>query len=254
MPVRGTPFPARGLRTGFNSSGRGFSKDMPINAGRGRGIGRAMMPQQRPATAPFTRPGPGMPIPMTGRQKMNEKMRRSNFGMAPGSNSLFSMPGNVLGTRGAAINSVGDSFKQEIASLQNQLERSTQVLEAKIAMLQQTTQSAAFYDEDVNVFEPGDWGDAEYNTGYSHENYSVDNGRYGNDNLMSFHFNNATSIRPRRSLAGAYAGSEPNMGQVTGHKPQMGPSRGSPSMRRGESRGGVRRGRGQMRGNSQTYW
>lgn len=50
-------------------------------------------------------------------------------------------------------NSVGDSFKQEIASLQNQLERSTQALEAKIAMLQQTTQGATFYDGNINVYD-----------------------------------------------------------------------------------------------------
>lgn len=50
---------------------------------------------------------------------------------------------------------MGDSFKQEIASLQNELERSTQALEAKIAMLQQTTQTGAFYEGNVAAFQEG---------------------------------------------------------------------------------------------------
>ena len=43
--------------------------------------------------------------------------------------------------------SLGESFKQEIASLQKQLQQNTAELEAKIAMLRESTNSGAFYVE-----------------------------------------------------------------------------------------------------------
>ncbi|XP_059174512.1 uncharacterized protein LOC131954770 isoform X2 [Physella acuta] len=123
--------------------------------------GANKMPEKETVTttqgARDRKPGPGMPVPMTGRQKMNEKMRRNNFALAAHHSGMYPMPGHLLGARGPVPNSVGDSFKQEIAFLQNELERSTQALEAKIAMLQHTSHEAAFYDGNINVYDTRDW-------------------------------------------------------------------------------------------------
>ncbi|XP_005101027.1 uncharacterized protein LOC101853626 [Aplysia californica] len=170
----------RGGATAFSGPRmRGLTKDGGGSGQRARGLGRAIMPLMRPVSAPFPRVGPGMPVPMTGRQKMNEKLRRNNnsgLNSVPGGGGvMYPVPGGSMAIRGSGPGgSVGDSFKQEIASLQDQLERSTKVIEAKIALLQQ---SGGFYDAEMAAFGPGfdsgpwDGGDFGYDNDYGVETF-----------------------------------------------------------------------------------
>ncbi|GFN82051.1 hypothetical protein PoB_000855700 [Plakobranchus ocellatus] len=146
-----------GLSVQAHQVGRGGllrESSVPLMSTRGRGMGRYMSQPQRPISNPTARPGPGMPVPMTGRQKMNEKMRRGNLG-PPAFNSMFYSQNPVVPRN--AMTSLGESFKQEIASLQKQLQQNTAELEAKIAMLQESTSSGAYFDATE-----GDWDETAY--------------------------------------------------------------------------------------------
>ncbi|KAH9495457.1 hypothetical protein Btru_015163 [Bulinus truncatus] len=239
----------------------GFTREPAAINYRGRGLGRVAVVPQRPATATLIRSGAGMPVPMTGRQKMNEKMKRNNFGMAAGGAALSGVAG-FIGNRGPLINSVGDSFKQELESLQNQLERSTQALEAKIAMLQQSTQVAAYYQGDV--LEEGDWDEDDYNygAGYGQADYFLDETQYGTNDTHGFHFNVHHSGRPK---SGSFLNAASNVGQIAAQKLHHGVQQGFPNtgqilhpgsaaLMRGDNRRVGRRGRGQMRGGASNYW
>lgn len=139
--------------------------------GRGRGIGRSTLLTQRPANNAISRSGPGMPVPMTGRQKMNEKLRRNNLGISPGppvSCSMSNSQGGLSVPRSAISSSLGESFKQEIALLQKQLQQNTAELEAKIAMLRESTHSAALYEEWDEDWEDSAFGDQD---GHSQVNF-----------------------------------------------------------------------------------
>ncbi|RUS88423.1 hypothetical protein EGW08_003819 [Elysia chlorotica] len=157
------------MATHGSQAGRGGMTREPSGlamSGRGRGMARSALPPQRPLSTTMIRSGPGMPVPMTGRQKMNEKMRRSNQGLLPGppvSSGTFSTQGGQMVPRNAMTASLGESFKQEIAALQKQLQQNTAELEAKIAMLRESTNSGAYYEESDGIWDETAFGeDDEY--------------------------------------------------------------------------------------------
>ncbi|KAK0048502.1 nucleolin [Biomphalaria pfeifferi] len=235
-----------------------------------RGRGRASVVPQRPATASFIRAGPGMPVPMTGRQKMHEKLRRNNFGTAALGTGLLINPGTV-GNRGSVLNPVGDSFKLELESLQNQLEQSTQALEAKIAMLQQqSTQAAAYYHG--NILTEGDWEDEElnYNIGYSDDSYVLGDTCYASDETLDYHYAPQTAVRLQRPMSGSYVNTAANIGTLSAYSARQGiqprgfsvgqmsavPKLGQSSSAawRGDQRRVGSRGRGQFREAVTNFW
>ncbi|XP_055877841.1 uncharacterized protein LOC106059046 isoform X4 [Biomphalaria glabrata] len=216
------------------------------------------------------RAGPGMPVPMTGRQKMNEKLRRNNFGTASLGTGLLITPGTV-GNRGSVLNPVGNSFKLELESLQNQLEQSTQALEAKIAMLQQqSTQAAAYYHG--NILTEGDWEDEElnYNIGYSDDSYVLGDTCYASDETLDYHYAPQTAVRLQRPNSGSYVNAAANIGTLSAYGARQGiqprgfsvgqmsaaPSLGQSSSAawRGDQRRVGSRGRGQFREAVTNFW
>ncbi|GFS15730.1 fibrillin 1 [Elysia marginata] len=167
-------------------------------SGRGRGLGRSTLLPQRPASNTFTRSGPGMPVPMTGRQKMNEKMRRSNPSQ-PLSNNMFSSQGGPLVPRGAMNASLGESFKQEIASLQKQLQQNTAELEAKIAMLRESTNPGSLYCENDGEWDETAFGEKE---DLSEESFASFGGEdYSNPELSTnYHLGLAEDLVNQRGI------------------------------------------------------
>jgi len=163
---RGTRGAWRGSRGGLDRGALG-SRGYEDFSGYQGGI----QPLIRPFTSPMPRNGPGMPLVMTGRQKMNEKLR--------------------TGIRVTGPGSIGDSFKAEISNLQNQLTQSTQALQEKIALLQGREE---YYESDMST--AYDERPASYNDragGYDSWSHDWDEEDYGYDS--SYAVNNTYPVQ-----------------------------------------------------------